>query len=130
MNRKPKLIYLLVFSFFMCFMFVGYAKLTDMLDITGEIEGKPQKDVFITNISNETSNFTLDGFYSTILDQTITLDSNEEATYIVTLYNNNNTSKFIYEGYVCAGNKLISSGFIPSFIKNSFTNGLCVCIVL
>ena len=37
MNRKPKLIYLLVFSFFMCFMFVGYAKLTDILDITGEI---------------------------------------------------------------------------------------------
>ena len=101
MSRTFKIVYLCVFSFFVCFLCIGYAKLTDQVGLIGNIEGKTQDDVFITEVNNRTANVSVTGFYDTIVIQNITLNANSDASYYVKLYNNNDLSKFIYDGYIC-----------------------------
>ena len=102
MNRISKLVYIIGFSFFAFTLFIGYAALTDEVNLIGNIEGSVQPNVFISDVTDVEGNVTLNGFYSSILKQNIKLEENSEATYYVNLYNSNNSSKFIFDGYACA----------------------------
>ena len=84
MSSKIKVIYLAVFSFLICCLAVGYAALTDSISALIGAEGEAQTDVFIADVTNNTSNFSLKGYYSTYLQQEITLAAEETSEYLVT----------------------------------------------
>ena len=101
MKTRIKVLYGLLFSLFACFLFIGYAALTDNLSITGDISGDAQKDVFVTDITvdnSEISNVKINSFYDQTIYQNITIPENGETYYIVKLYNNS-TDKWFYDGH-------------------------------
>lgn len=102
MIGKGKLIYIALFSFCLLFLFMGYATLTDELNIDGTVTGTPQENVFITDVvTGNGDKVTLKGFYGTLLNQSITLTPGQTASYRVNLYNNNPTTQYILEEYIC-----------------------------
>ncbi len=102
MIGKGKLIYVVLFSFCLLFLFMGYATLTDELNIEGTVTGTPQENVFITDVvTGNGDKVTLKGFYGTLLNQSITLTPGQTASYRVNLYNNNPTTQYILEEYIC-----------------------------
>ena len=67
MIGKGKLIYVTLFSFCLLFLFMGYATLTDELNIEGTATGTPQENVFITDVvTGNGDKVTLKGFYGTL----------------------------------------------------------------
>ncbi|MBO5090283.1 MAG: hypothetical protein J6C27_05175 [Clostridia bacterium] len=65
---------------------VGYANLTDILDIQGITEVKPQNGVFITTI-NASSGVTVNNYIGTVINSKADI-SGGEVTINVTVYNN------------------------------------------
>lgn len=66
---------------------VGYANLTDILDIQGVSEVHPQNGVFITNINTANSGVKINSFIGTVINSKADV-SGGEVTINVTVYNN------------------------------------------
>ena len=87
MKRSTKIFYGVLFSFLFCFITIGYAALTDELNLEGLIGGNAQNEVFITDVIEPTSNIIVDGFYSTMLDQEITYVADSPAPNVISWSN-------------------------------------------
>ena len=72
MKSKLNIINGILFSLLICFIFVGYAALTDSLELIGNISGTPQDNVFIADITvnnEELSKVSINGFDDTVFSQ-------------------------------------------------------------
>ncbi len=82
-----KVIIAVSFSFLLCFFSIGYAQVTDILDIQGVSNIEPKIGVFITDTS-VADGVTVKGFTDCVLSSTTDLNGRTEATVNVTVYNN------------------------------------------
>lgn len=101
MSRGIKIIYGLVLSFSLCFIMIGYAALSDSLNLDVNVLGEAQENVFVYDVLDKSSNAIDTSFYSTFVYQSFDIEPNTTVSYTVKLYNNNDTNKFIYDGYTC-----------------------------
>lgn len=76
-------------SFLFCFLCVGYAQVSDILNIVGTAEVSPQEGVFITDVSTA-EGITVNGYIGSVLRSTVNLSGATERTVNVTVYNNTN----------------------------------------
>ena len=75
--------------FLFCFLCIGYADVTDLLDISATVAANPQSGVFITDIAHA-ENMTVVGYVGTILNSRVDLSSTGAVTVDITVYNNTN----------------------------------------
>lgn len=114
MKFRIKFLYGILFSLFACLLFVGYAALTDSLDLTGLFTGTSQDNVFVADITvnnDQLSKVSIDGFYDKEINHNINLHPLDETYYVVKLYNNSN-----------------NKWFFTGFDENSIPNGVTVKI--
>ncbi len=91
MNSKfKKFILWSALILFVCSISVGYANVTDILNIQGTGEATPPEGVFITNIST-VNGITINNFMKTVINSEADLGSVDSKTISVTVYNNSNT---------------------------------------
>lgn len=95
MKRWAKVLFGITFSFLFCFLCVGYAAVTDPLQISGTIEFALPDGMNITRVSAP-SNGTVQHFSRTLLSTVSDLGNNANGTvtYEVTLYNNSPFSHY------------------------------------
>lgn len=105
MKKWTKTLIVTVFSFVVLFTCIGYAAVSDIMDITGTAETYVPDGVFITkaeisgNIEANLSASSVNKLFSTTLDSSVSLsesNGNSELTFAVTFYNNSDTS-YIYD---------------------------------
>lgn len=91
MNSKVlKVIMCITVAFLFAFIGIGYAQITDILDVQGTADIRPQQGVFITNVSSA-DGFSGNRYIGSILNSTADLSGKSEITVNVTVYNNSNT---------------------------------------
>ena len=73
-------------SFLFCFLCVGYAQVTDILNVVGTAEVTPPASVFITNVSTA-GGVAIHGYSGTVVTSTADLSSGSQ-TIEVTVFNN------------------------------------------
>ena len=103
MTRLTKIILALTLSFSCAFCCIGYATVTDNLDITGTAEVPLQEGVFIIrtdlvdSLDINESNTSVNRAFGTTMDSTVELSDNNGssyATFKVTFFNNSSESYF------------------------------------
>ena len=116
MTRIAKISMAVVLLLSLCTMLIGYAQVTNTLNISGEADAEPQKNVFISNavITNSASNDKINSYVSTILNSTVDLSDDGTATLNITFYNN---SKYVYKF-----NRVIETSLDNSGITYSLNN--------
>lgn len=90
-KRWQKIILYSVLPLLFCIVGIGYARVTDMLDIQGVVESTPPIGVFIYDVSVPSgTDVRINGYSSTTLNSTATLgaDRSSKLTIEVTVYNN------------------------------------------
>ncbi len=87
---RYKIILWVTVFFLFCFLSLGYAQVSDTLNIQGISNTDPQRGVFITQVTGGT-NFTVNRFIGTILNSTADLSSAATQTITVTVFNNSDT---------------------------------------
>ena len=75
MTRIAKISMAVVLLLSLCTMLIGYAQVTNTLNISGEVDAEPQKNVFISNavITDSASHDKVNSYVSTILNSTVDL---------------------------------------------------------
>ena len=86
-NKSFKIIMSVTVAFLFCFICIGYAQLTDILNVQGNADIPPQNGVFITEVSTA-DGFTSNKFIGSILNSSVDLNGKSEVTVNITVYNN------------------------------------------
>ena len=84
----------IVFSLMLSITGIGYAEISDALDISTAVQLDAKKGLYIQTVTvPEGTNATIESFTDTLLTSTVTLgtSSSSTATYQVTVFNNTNT---------------------------------------
>lgn len=90
-----------------CFLGIGYATLTDNMNVQGTAEVKPPATVFITNVYAKSGSAVVNDYIMTTVNSTVTLTNNAKSsvTLSITVFNNAsetyayNAVKYIAEAY-------------------------------
>lgn len=95
MKKKHLILLCIVSSFLCCFLFVGYAQLSDTLTVIGDADVSAQENVFISDATPSAGDVTVVRYIASTLSSTVTLTETDGATATVhiTLYNN---SSYVY----------------------------------
>jgi len=91
MKKSVKALFGAVLSFAFLFICIGYAQLTNVVDISGFAEATPPEGVFIFNATvPDGSSVTVNGYSYCVLNSTATLGSSGTSTVTanITVYNN------------------------------------------
>lgn len=86
-NKAFKIIMCVTVAFLFAFISIGYAQLTDILDIQGTADTRAQQGVFIVDVTSATG-FSDNQYVGSILNSTADLSGKSEITVEVTVYNN------------------------------------------
>lgn len=92
MKIWSKAILFIALSLMTVFASVGYAQLSDSLQITGMADTIPPEAVYVTDVTTGTSAVNVNGYTLTVVNSTVDLSksSSGKATMLVTVYNNTN----------------------------------------
>lgn len=96
MTKAVKISLAIVLLLSLCTMLIGYAQVTNTLNISGEASAEPQKNVFISfaTITNSASQDKINSYTSTILNSSVDLSDDGTSTINLTFYNN---SAYVYK---------------------------------
>ena len=116
MTKAVKISLAVVLLLSLCTMLIGYAQVTNTLNISGEADAEPQKNVFISNavFHNHGYGDLINSYVSTVLNSTVNLTDDGVATINLTFYNNS--------AYVYKFNRVIETSLDNSDITYSLTN--------
>ncbi|MBQ9773930.1 MAG: hypothetical protein IJW30_04630 [Clostridia bacterium] len=95
MKRRFKALFGVLFSLLFCFLCLGYAQLTDTLEVTGSTAVQAQTGVFISDVES-VSGMTVNAYTSTVLNSKVTLGSTAASTLDVQVTVHNN-SEYVYK---------------------------------
>lgn len=94
MKKGLTAILCIVFSLMLSFMGIGYAQLSETLQVNTSLSLEAKKGLYIQTVTvSDGTNATIESYTDTLLTSTVTLgaSSSSTATYQITIFNNTNT---------------------------------------
>lgn len=91
MKAWIKVAFSLAFSFMFCFMCIGYAAVSEILNIQGTVEASPKEGLYIIDVqlaSSSVSSNSFSFFDPTNVESTVNGGENSSVTYAITVFNN------------------------------------------